>query len=1078
MKRALTCLARLVTLVLVTGTASAQTTGTLIGVVTDAATGKPVAGAVVIATSPALQGEQTAVTDGNGNYRITLLPPGEYKLSVQLEGFKPSERADIRLSMDKVLRANLAVVPEAVQMEEQLVRTGTAPVVNVGSAEAGAVISSEFVSSVPIGRNFEQVALVAPTAAADAFGTSFAGAGSPENAYILDGLTVSDPTFGNNNALMLSNFVQEIDVKTGNFSAEYGRATGGVVNVVTKSGSNEFHGSVFGNFSPSWLVQPDGKVGGNDGEAIGFRSTPRKGDMDLDFGFEVGGPVMKDRLWFFAGFAPVVTERNGDRFYRANVLDGAGNMQRDADGFVVNQKIPGTDQYYKASTTTYQFAGKLTLLVDENNQLSASAYGTPTSATTVNSILGESTRRYLDTDTGSTNGLARYAGKFLDKRLIVEGLVGYHRSAVNDRTTGPGRTLPQIQWRQPTQLTAFNVAASDGKVYEPLSAAAVAACTGDPDLCWMTNYTTGGVGPAADYTSDRLKTTFSAAYLLDAFGSHNVKAGVDLERMSYDVTKWYSGGVILRADSATASNDLTMLRGYARVLDDAGNPALTGNTLEWLPVSKSQSVNNSFSYYVQDAWTVKDSGVTLQAGLRLETQTMEATNKGGVRGIDVSNMWSPRVQGIWDFTGTGRGKLGVAYGRFYYAIPLDMGDRAFGNEQQASTGWNCDQALTPTSLTRDPRAQASCAIEQGWADGTNAYANTGGITPVQKGLKGIYDDQFGAQLEYELLADLSVGLDYQGRRQGSMIEDMSDDDGTTYFIANPGQGRPFSATYLPGTANSFTVTKNPKEVTALDTFTRRTVTVQMPAPVRNYDALTFKMTKQFSKNWLAQASYTYSSLVGNVAGVFDPITGQLDPGINAEYDLATLMANKKGRLPGDRPHAFKAFGAYGFQVNPKARLTTSAAFTATSGTPIGANGRHPLYGNGYAYIVQRGAAGRTPFNTQLDLGGRFEYTITPPYAVKVSVDVFNVLNSQDTLALDTNYTFDNVQVVSNIKCDTNAGGAKDPISHLQNACPQLKYLKTVDGRPVTVNPSYGRPFGAAPSFQAPLSLRVGVALTF
>src|SRR5512147_236806 len=142
------------------GPAFAQTTGTIIGVVTDASTGKPVAGALVVATSPNLQGEQSAVTDNAGNFRVTLLPPGQYKLAVQLEGFKPAERSDVTVRTDKTIRANLAIVPEAVQLEEQVVRTGTAPVVNIGAAESGSVVSREFVASVPVGRSVEQVTAV------------------------------------------------------------------------------------------------------------------------------------------------------------------------------------------------------------------------------------------------------------------------------------------------------------------------------------------------------------------------------------------------------------------------------------------------------------------------------------------------------------------------------------------------------------------------------------------------------------------------------------------------------------------------------------------------------------------------------------------------------------------------------------------------------------------------------------------------------------------------------------------------------------------------------------------------------
>ena len=300
-------------------TASAQTTGTILGVVTDASTGKPVAGAVIIATSPSLQGEQTAVTDNNGSFRLPQLPPGDYKLAVQLDGYKPAERSDVTVRLDKTIRANLAVVPDAVQMEEQVVRTGAAPVINIGAAESGAVISQEFVASVPVGRTVEAVSATVPTATVDQYGVGFAGSQSPENAYILDGMNVTDPVYGtfggnptaqNPQTTLITNFIQEVDVKTGGFMPEYGRATGGVLNMVAKSGSNEFHGSVFGNLTPRMLFQPTGRTAGAAGEAVAWRFKPDEGSYDLDLGFEVGGPIQKDKLWFYAGFAPVITQRN------------------------------------------------------------------------------------------------------------------------------------------------------------------------------------------------------------------------------------------------------------------------------------------------------------------------------------------------------------------------------------------------------------------------------------------------------------------------------------------------------------------------------------------------------------------------------------------------------------------------------------------------------------------------------------------------------------------------------------------------------------------------------------------------
>ena len=172
--------------------ASAQTTGNIIGVVTDAQSGKPIVGALVVATSPASQGEQTAVTDKSGGFRFQLLSPGDYKLATSFDGYKPAERADLTVRIDKTIRANLSMVPEAVQMEEQVVKTGVAPVINVGSAEAGSVVSREFLSNIPVTRGFEGVAVTAPTAQIDRYGIAFAGASSPENGYLIDGMNVGD----------------------------------------------------------------------------------------------------------------------------------------------------------------------------------------------------------------------------------------------------------------------------------------------------------------------------------------------------------------------------------------------------------------------------------------------------------------------------------------------------------------------------------------------------------------------------------------------------------------------------------------------------------------------------------------------------------------------------------------------------------------------------------------------------------------------------------------------------------------------------------------------------------------------
>ncbi len=272
--------------------------------------------------------------------------------------------------------------------------------------------------------------------------------------------------------------------------------------------------------------------------------------------------------------------------------------------------------------------------------------------------------------------------------------------------------------------------------------------------------------------------------------------------------------------------------------------------------------------------------------------------------------------------------------------------------------------------------------------------------------------------------------------------------------------------------------QNPQVVTAVDPVTGRTYTAPFPKPQRDYDALVLKLSKNLSRNWLAQASYTYSVLRGNYAGPYRPEKPVLEPHVTSEYDLPSLMQNRTGLLPDDITHQLKLFGAYVFNLTPRLNLIAGGAFTARSGTPLSILGAHPLYGSREAFILPRGQAGRSPAVTQVDLKGQLEYVLAPPYTLKLTVEIFNVFNSQTALDIDQSYTFDNVQPIPGQCRSQNGANAANPIAGVQADCPDLKYLKTIDGRPVTVNQNFGKPIGATTSFQLPVSLRVGVALTF
>ena len=486
---------------------------------------------------------------------------------------------------------------------------------------------------------------------------------------------------------------------------------------------------------------------------------------------------------------------------------------------------------------------------------------------------------------------------------------------------------------------------------------------------------------------------------------------------------------------------------------------------------------------IRHGWQLPVANVTLNYGIRWEAQRMENNDNPSQNGFDINNNWAPRVQAIWDFTGNGRGKLAGNWGRFFYNIPLDMGDRAFGAESTMDFRMNTDcggfsaavLGATPTGGFDPTRATvANCGLVQRTSGGPFSpyYISTIGVTatPVHPDVQGVYVDQFGGQLEYEILQDLSLGFEYNGRRQGQAIEDMSSDDGNNYYIGNPGYSKPFTIG---------DVTYDSKTVTTFDFATGREVKVPFPKPERSYDGFTVFARKSFSKGWLAQAAYTYSKLRGNLPGVFRPETGQLDPGVTSQYDLASLMANTQGLLPGDQTHAIKLYGAYTVAFSPRFNATAGAAYTGASGNPVSALGSHPIYGDTEAYVLPRGMAGRTDWLHQVDLRGALEYVIRAPYAIKFSVDVYNVLNSQNIVYADESYTFDTVQPAAGINCSgTTAPQAKVPWQRLQQDCPDLKYLKTVDGRNVQVNKNWGRALPGVTSYQVPISMRLGVALSF
>src|SRR6266851_25375 len=232
---------------LFSGATIAQTTGRIEGTVREEST-SALPGVTVEATSPKLQGMRTVVTDWAGRYRFPELPPGPYRVRAILSSFLPEEKS-ITVSLDETKILDLTL---KLALAESVIVPAEAPLVDVASTTSGTSYVSEVVAKLPVARNYADIVRANPGVNADkgeTQGRSLAltiyGATSAENQWIVDGINTNNVVKGFQGKAINSEFVEEVEVKTGGYQAEYGRALGGIINVITKSGGNVFHGDAF-----------------------------------------------------------------------------------------------------------------------------------------------------------------------------------------------------------------------------------------------------------------------------------------------------------------------------------------------------------------------------------------------------------------------------------------------------------------------------------------------------------------------------------------------------------------------------------------------------------------------------------------------------------------------------------------------------------------------------------------------------------------------------------------------------------------------------------------------------------------
>jgi hypothetical protein len=393
---------------------------------------------------------------------------------------------------------------------------------------------------------------------------------------------------------------------------------------------------------------------------------------------------------------------------------------------------------------------------------------------------------------------------------------------------------------------------------------------------------------------------------------------------------------------------------------------------------------------------------------------------------------------------------------------MDFNDRAFGGEGTLISNFqptDCKSGFDTWAGGNPASGPKSCTTPTAG----NLFNFGGENLMVQRKIKASYTEEIVVGGQVEVGQGVVLGASYIRRWLGRAVEDSADG-----MIINPGEipksvlddydQKAKSAADKaagPGATMTDQVAAGEAQAAANAAHTA----AEFPKPRRDYDALQLTAAKRFSDHWLLQASYTYSRTRGNYPGLYSPDAlggqGQLDPNVTSLYDLASLLMNRDGALPNDRPHIFRADGYYQYELG-KSSLIAGLGVLARSGQPNNTLGSHEFYGQSESFILPRGSAGRTPFVTRFDLHLGYRTKLSEGFALDAYVDIFNLFNQRMALTQDQDYTLDPVQPII-------GGDASD-----------LRHLKTVGGTPATRNPNYM----AAKSYQAPISGRLGLRLSF
>ena len=605
----------------------AQTTGSIRGVVETGQTALP--GVTVEAKSTNLQGSRTSVTDAEGRFNLTTLPPGSYTITATLEGLGTKSQT-VQLGLTQVAVIRIELLPAA---SEKVTVTAEAVQVETESNTLGRNLDAKVFQALPTGRNYSSVAQLASgvnTDDSDSRNTSFTVYGSTglENAYLVDGANTTGAEIGNQGKVLNFEFIQEVEFKSGGYEAEYGGAQGGILNVVTKSGGNDFHGDAFGYINRNALQADNKHI-----DELTSAGIPT-GFAKSDYGADIGGYAMKDRLWFFAAYDHLINTQD------TQITQGP-------------DEIIGTKTELK--TTSNLYAGKLTWRLNDQHTVIGTVFGDPTNDVgAVGPVIGPPSTYDGTVTVGGTDFGARYEG-ILSSKFLVNGQFGYHRENVSTLPGPGGDAIAYLDNRGGVSVATGGFQGADG--------------TGQFDDKKFTRY---------DY---RINGNYFVS-------NHDIKFGGEFERVNADVFRNYSGGQFVTILDPYADDPLQRPVYFHSFFS---TPESTVDAAAVAPVIATPQ-NDNFAVYAQDRWSVLPN-LTINAGVRWEKQIIRGLDQ--LTYINI-NHFSPRMGFAWDPMSDGKTKVSGSYSHFVPIIPLDMNIRSLNGERDGATynfdpvNLNCD----------------------------------------------------------------------------------------------------------------------------------------------------------------------------------------------------------------------------------------------------------------------------------------------------------------------------------------------------------------------------------------------------